>query len=97
MIDGKPLSGAPEATHHLISDQLDAVAVTQGAHALQVACWRNDHAVRAGHCFDHYRSDRLRTFIGNDLFEVVQIVLGKLGFRNIRVITVERGAIAVGI
>ena len=81
MVDGEPLAGAPEAAHHLVSDQQDAVAVAQLAHAWQIAFGRDDDAVGAGHALQQDGGDRLRSFVLDDLFQVVEVILGELGFR----------------
>ena len=47
VLAGEPPAGAPEAGHHLVEDQQDAVAVADLPHRLQVAVGRWDDAVRA--------------------------------------------------
>ena len=71
--------------------------VAKIAHALQVPLWRDDDSVRAGHRLQHHRRDRLRAFINNDLFQVVEIIQCELSFGNIPVLVMEGRAVAVGV
>ena len=72
VIDGEPASRSAEAAHHFVGDEEDAVAVADGAQALQVAVRRNDEAVRAGDGLDEDRGDGVRTFVREDLFDLVE-------------------------
>ncbi len=97
MIHGKPATGAAKAAHHLIGDEQNPVAIAQGPHALQVACRGDNDAIGASDRFEQYGGDRLRTFVLDDLLQVVNIVLGEIRLGDFRIRAVKGGAVAVGI
>jgi hypothetical protein len=80
VVHREPLARAPEARHHLVGDQQDAVPLAQLADALQVPRRRDEHAVRPGHRLEDERGDRGRTLELDRLLEgrqrAVGVVLG---------------------
>ena len=63
-------AGAPEARHHLVEDQQNAVAIAHRAQALQIAFGVDDDAVRADDRFDEQRRDAIAALVADDLVEV---------------------------
>ena len=90
-LDREPLAAAPEAGHHLVGDEHDAVAVAEVTHALQVAGRRHEDAVGAHDRLEDDRRDRVRTLEHHDLVEVRERPLALLGLGR----RVERRAVEV--
>src|SRR5205085_9113399 len=72
VVDCKPAARAAEAAHHFVADHLDPVAVTQLAHALEVAIGRDQDAVGAGYRLEEEAGDRLGPFQPDRLLELAQ-------------------------
>ena len=90
-LDREPFAAAPEAGHHLVGDEHDAVAVAEVTHALEVAGRRHEDAVGADDRLEDHRGDRVRTLEHHDLVEVRQRPLALLGLGR----RVERRAVEV--
>jgi hypothetical protein len=97
MVDGEPFACAPKTGHDLIRDEQYAIAIAQRPHTLQIALGRDDDPVGAGDRFEQHRGDGLRTFVQDDFFQVIEVILAKLCLRNICIGAVEGRAVAVGI
>jgi len=89
MLDGEPLSGAPESCHHFVRDEDDAVAVADLADALQVAGWRHHDARGAWHRLEDQRRERQRVL---HLDQPLEVFEGPLRFLLLG-LGMERGAI----
>ena len=68
VIDGKPLAGAAESSHHLVADHQDSMLRAKLANALHVAIRRNQDAVGPGHRLENECRNRVRAFQLDDLF-----------------------------
>ena len=75
IVDREGRAEPAEAGNDLVEDQEDAVPVTNGAQALQIAFRRDQHAGRAGHRLDDDGGDGLGAMQRDEAFQVV----GKLG------------------
>ena len=77
VVDGKPLSTAPKASHDLIRNEQDAVLVAELPHASQVAGRRHQNAVGAHHWLQDDGRDGARS-LHHD--RVGQVLEGPRGF-----------------
>jgi len=72
LLESEPAAGAPEAGHHLVADQDDAVAVGDLPHAGEVARrWHHDPS-GPGHRLEQDARDRLRPLRLDDPLQVMQ-------------------------
>ena len=72
-------ANAPKTGHDLVADQQDAVLVEQLTQARPVALMRHDHAASALHGFGHQGGDVVRPNLLDQLGQLVQAQLRKLG------------------
>ena len=68
----EPVTQAPEAGHHLVEHQDDAVALGDLAHSAQVTFGIADHAVGADQRLDEQRRDVIGPLEHDHLLEVLQ-------------------------
>src|SRR5256885_5820690 len=87
VVTGEPSAGTAEATHDLIEDEHDAVAVTDFAHGLQVAVGRHDDAVCSRDRLQDEGSYLIGALILDDLLEM----RGALAYGACTTIRMSRG------
>ena len=79
VIDGEPATSAPEAGHHLVSNEEDAVAVADLPHALQIAIRRNEETVGSHHGLHDERGDVRAALVADDVLQLAQADVQRFG------------------